>query len=146
MPNPKQLINAGPSIKTAYESQEDTNAFTDAEKAQVATISQKAGKVLVLGLEEDDFTLALSDANTHIEIDGAAEITVTVPADASVNFPLGTQIGFSQMGAGQISFEAAVGVTILSAETLKTAKQYAGAGIYKSAVNVWVLFGNLEPA
>jgi len=89
------------------------------------------------------YTLVLSDAAKLITLTNAAAITLTVPTNASVAFPIGTQILLYQGGAGQ--------VTISSSATLRsegskfdTADQYAIAGLVKVATDEWVAFGNLK--
>jgi phosphotransferase system glucose/maltose/N-acetylglucosamine-specific IIC component len=61
-----------------------------------------------------------------------------------VAFPIGTQITFAQMGAGQVTFAGAVGVTIYSADSdLKLRTQYSSATLIKTATNTWLLIGDI---
>ena len=77
----------------------------------------------------------------------ASATTITVPTDAAVpGFDIGTQFTVRQNGDGQVTFAAALGVTINSAETLKTAKKYATVILMKDATDTWTLSGNLEAA
>jgi hypothetical protein len=90
------------------------------------------------------YTLALADQGKLVELNNASSITVTVPPNSSVAFPVGSQITFTQMGAGQVTFAAGVGVTIRSdGSKLKTASQYSMVTLVKRATDEWVLAGNL---
>ncbi len=87
--------------------------------------------------------LQLSDAFDYlISQDGAGQ-TVTIPANAAVDFDVGTQISFKQGGAGVITFSPAGGVTIESqGGLLDTNGQEAVVSIVQDSTNVWSLFGD----
>lgn len=90
------------------------------------------------------YTLALSDAGKVVELNNAAAITLTVPTNATVAFPIGTVIELWQQGAGQVTVAGAAGVTIRSTEAkLKLYGQYAAASLRKRATDEWVLVGDL---
>ena len=91
------------------------------------------------------YTLVLGDAGKHITFTNAAAITVTVPTNAAVAFPIGTIISFSQGGAGQATFSGAVPPTLQSADSaLTTVKQYSGGYMIKILTDTWRFFGDLE--
>jgi hypothetical protein len=90
------------------------------------------------------YTLVLSDANKLVELNVATANTLTVPTNATVAFPIGTQILIAQYGAGACTLTAASGVTLRSESAkLKTNGQYAGATLVKIATDEWYAFGNL---
>ena len=71
-------------------------------------------------------------------------VTLTMPTNASVAFPVGTTIQINQTGAGTLTVAAAGGVTIRSlGSKVALAGQYAGASIRQRAANEWVLVGAL---
>lgn len=89
------------------------------------------------------YTLVLGDRGYVIEMNNGSANTLTVPANADVAFPVGTQITVIQYGAGQTTIAPAGGVTIRSmGGALKTVGQYAAVSLYKRATNEWVLFGS----
>ncbi len=92
------------------------------------------------------YTLVLADAFKLVAMDNAADNVLIVPADSSVDFPLGTRIDLSQDGAGQTTVGADTGVTIRTPETLKIRKRYGKATLIKRAADIWDLEGNLEAA
>jgi len=88
------------------------------------------------------YTLALTDVAKVVSLTNAASITLTIPTNATVAFPTGTQILLYQGGAGQVTVSGA-GVTIRSQGTkTKINGQYAVAALLKVGTDEWVFFGN----
>lgn len=91
------------------------------------------------------YTLVLTDAGKMVTLSNASTITLTVPPNADVAFPVNTRIDLLQYGAGQVTVAAGSGVTIYSkASALKLSAQYAGATLWKKATNTWVLVGDIS--
>lgn len=89
------------------------------------------------------YTLVLSDAGELITMSNAAAITLTIPTNASVAFPIGTQILIEQAGAGQVTV-AGPGVTLHSAGALlSTASQHSTLALIKKATDTWLIAGDL---
>ena len=90
------------------------------------------------------YTLALADNHRLVECANAAAITVTVPTDAAVAFPLGARIEIVQTGAGQITVSGA-GVTLRlpAGKTAKTRLQYSVIALTKRNTDEWILSGDL---
>ena len=90
------------------------------------------------------YTLVLTDVAKVISLTNAAAITLTVPENSSVAFPVGTQILLYQGGAGQVTISPAGSVNVRSqGAKLKLYAQYAVGGLLKVATDEWVAFGNL---
>jgi hypothetical protein len=72
------------------------------------------------------YTLELADNHRLAECANASAITVTVPTNAAVFFPIGARIEIAQTGAGQITVGGA-GITLRlpSGKTAKTRLQYS---------------------
>lgn len=86
-------------------------------------------------------TLAITDRLTYQRV--TATSTVTVPANASVAFPIGTVVqGFGE--GVVVTFAAAGGVTIHSDEDLLSTKPNTAWSLKKVATNVWHLIGALQ--
>jgi hypothetical protein len=91
-----------------------------------------------------NYTLVLSDATKAIEMNVASANTLTIPANASVAFPVGTQIIVIQTGAGATTLTPAGGVTVNSKDgNLELGGQWAGVTLIKRATNTWVAVGDL---
>lgn len=88
------------------------------------------------------YTLALTDVARVVSLTNASAITLTIPTNATIAFPIGAQILLYQGGAGQVSVSGA-GVTIRSQGTkLKMNGQYSIAGLLKVNTDEWVFYGN----
>jgi len=97
----------------------------------------------VLNAQTASYTLVLTDVAKVVTMTVASANNLTVPPNASVAFPTGTQILIYQGGAGQTTIVAGSGVTVRTQTGLKLSGQYAVAGLLKLATNEWVAFGNL---
>ena len=86
---------------------------------------------------------ALTERDSLIEISSASAVTLTVPANSSVAYPVGTSIDILQTGAGQITVAGAGGVTVNATPGLKLRTQWSGATLFKRATDTWVLYGDL---
>lgn len=87
------------------------------------------------------YTLVLADNGKLITLSNASAIAVTVPTNASVAFPIGSQILLNQLGAGQVTVSGA-SVTFNGKNGLKTSGQYAVICLIKIATDTWVLSGD----
>lgn len=93
------------------------------------------------------YTLALTDVAKVVTMTNAAASTLSVPTNASVAFPIGTQILIYQGGAGQVTISAVTpGTTTIRAQGSKNkiAGQYGIAGLLKLNTDEWVVFGNVS--
>ena len=88
------------------------------------------------------YTLALSDRDKIIELNNSASVSLVVPLNSSVPFPVGSNITILQSGAGQVTVSGAGGVTVNSNPGLKLSGQWAAATLIKRATDTWVLLGN----
>jgi len=89
-------------------------------------------------------TAAIADANSYLQFTNGAAVTYTVPLNANVPFPVGTEIELEQTGVGALSVAAAAGVTINSrGADLTLAGQFAVAALKKVAADTWTLTGDL---
>ena len=86
------------------------------------------------------YTLVLSDQSKIVEMSNGG--TLTIPADASVNFPVGTYIVVLQTGASQVTI-AGSGFTPSATPGLKLRTQWSMATLIKRGTNSWVVAGDL---
>jgi hypothetical protein len=90
------------------------------------------------------YSLVLTDNGKLILMNVATANNLTIPLNSSINFPVGTKIDVSSIGAGQTTIVATGGVTINSAGgALKLRLQYSGATLVQTATDVWALFGDI---
>lgn len=89
-------------------------------------------------------TLELTDAGCFLRFNSSSNLTVTIPANADVEFPLGTEIEICRWGTGTLTIAAASGVTLNSPSGLKkVAVQYGTVGLKKINTDTWLLTGSL---
>jgi hypothetical protein len=89
-------------------------------------------------------TLALTDNGYYTRCSNTTLITITIPNNSTVAFPLGSEIVFFQAGSGNVLFANAAGVTLNSKESNKNLTgQYSAATLKKIATNTWDLIGDL---
>lgn len=95
------------------------------------------------------YTFVLADGsaaggNPLVTASNASAQTYTVPTNASVAFPVGTQIDLMQQGAGKVTVAAAGGATINSkSANLSISAQYVAVSLVKTATDTWTLLGDL---
>jgi hypothetical protein len=117
-----------------------TTAAIDLGKLADATIDEKVAS----------YTLVLTDKNKFIKMSVTSTAnTVTVPANASVAFPIGSQIHIIQYGSGKTQVIPVNGtVTIYSSPTSAPGAylrdQYTSATLLKCDTNTWMLMGDLS--
>lgn len=126
-----------------------SEAFTDGQVLTAANVNSTNEGVndIVFGQfniqSGTTYTLALTDVAKWIVTSSNSAVTITIPTNASVAFPLGTQIMFLQAGNGQITIAGAVGVTVTGqGSKLKSAGLYGVIACIKNATDSWVVFGN----
>jgi hypothetical protein len=92
------------------------------------------------------YTLVLADAeNKVVELSNTSAITVTVPLNSSVAFPIGSQVQLLQTNTGQVTVAGAGGVTVNANPGLKLRGQWSFATLVKRGTDTWVLVGDVTP-
>jgi len=90
------------------------------------------------------YTFLLTDAGNICSFNNASPVTVTVPLNASVAFPIGTQIDVVQSGAGKVTFAPSGAVDLRSVSSFKSlSAQNAGGTLIKFGTDNWWLIGSL---
>lgn len=96
------------------------------------------------------YTVIIDDNGQLVTMNNASANTLSIPTDANVNFPIGTQITVLQLGAGQTTIQAVTpGTTTInstgatsSAPRLRT--RYSSATCIKLSANNWVVIGDIS--
>jgi hypothetical protein len=89
------------------------------------------------------YATVLADGGKLVTLSNASAITLTIPPNSSVAYPVGTKLDFIQIGAGQVTVAGGAGVTVNSTPTLKFRAQHSGASCIKIATDTWQLVGDL---
>lgn len=105
---------------------------------------EEASRADVVVVAGTSYTFDDTDAFKTIETTNAADVTLTIPNNSTVAYPIGTVIFVEQWGAGQVIFDVAGGVTLRSeAGADRITAQYASAAIRKHGTNEWILSGRV---
>lgn len=96
------------------------------------------------------YTFVAADAeNKLVTASNASAQTYSIPTDATTNFPVGSQINIIQIGAGQVTIQAASsGTTTVTSNGATSASpklrvQWSSATLIKKAANVWYVVGDI---
>lgn len=94
------------------------------------------------------YTTVIDDNGKLVTLANASSITVTIPLNSSVAYPVGAQINMTQTGAGQVTVQGAGGVTVVStgatAATPKTRAQYSTLTAVQTATDNWLVIGDIS--
>ncbi len=90
------------------------------------------------------YTLSsLTERDNLIEMGSSSAMTLTIPADSTLDFPVGTSLDILQTSTGQVTIAGAGGVTVNSTPGLKLRTTWSSATLFKRAANTWVVYGDL---
>jgi hypothetical protein len=112
--------------------------------ADTGTVSSSMIANVVTNAQSASYTLVLSDKDKIVEMGVGSANNLTVPLNATVAFPIGSQINILQTGSGQTTIVATGGVTINATPGLKMRAQWSYATLVKRAENTWVLVGDIS--
>ena len=91
-----------------------------------------------------NYTLVISDEGKMIEFNSASNLTLTIPANSSVAFPVGTQILISRLGTGTVQVLITTDTLYSVSSNRFLASRYSGATLVKTTSTTWYLFGDLS--
>jgi uncharacterized protein (AIM24 family) len=95
------------------------------------------------------YTAVLTDNGKVVTMDNGSGNTFRIPTNASVAFPIGTQLNVLQIGAGQTTINAVTSGTTTIQSTGGTAAQpklrarYSAATCLKAGTDLWYVFGDI---
>lgn len=131
----------------------DTAVTADLTTAQTLTNKTLTAPVVNLALNAQTgttYTFALSDNGKLVTASNAAAQTYSIPTNGTAAFAVGAQINIIQIGAGQVTIQAASSGTTTVASTGATAAapklraQYSSATLIKVATDTWYVIGDIS--
>lgn len=118
----------------------DGVAFSDGTQTKQGVPSQTT-----ISSKTADYTLSsLSERDSMIEVNSSSAVTITVPPNSSVAYPVGTSIDLLRVGSGAVTVAAGSGVTLNYTPGNKLRAQWSSASLFKRATDSWVLVGDLS--
>lgn len=135
-------------VKTSLSLDQVNNTSDATQDAATSTLTNKTLTAPIINLAINaqtgtTYTLVLTDNGKLLTHSNAAAITVTVPLNSSVAFPVGSQVTLAQIGAGKVTVAATGGVTVNATPSLGFRAQYSSAALIKTATDTWLLVGDL---
>lgn len=121
----------------------DTLKLGGVEFSDGVQVKQGVPSITEINQKTAAYTTVLSDRDKLVEVQSSSAVTVTIPANADVAYPVGTSFDILQTGTGQITIAGAAGVTVNATPGLKLRTQWSSATVFKRATNTWVVFGDL---
>jgi hypothetical protein len=105
---------------------------------------------LAFDAETASYTAVLANNGQVVTMNNASANTFSIPTNASVAFPIGTQINVLQIGAGQTTIQAVTSGTTTIQSTGATAAapklrvRYSAATCVKAGTDLWYVFGDIS--
>jgi len=87
---------------------------------------------------------AASERDSLIEVDSTSPVTITIPTNSAVAYPIGTTLDILGTNTGLITIAGDSGVTVNSTPGLKLRTQWSSCTLFKRAENSWVVYGDLK--
>jgi hypothetical protein len=131
----------------------DTATTVDVSTAQTLTNKTLTAPIINLALNAQTgttYTFALTDNGKLVTASNASAQTYSIPTNATTAFPTGTQINIIQIGAGQVTIQAATSGTTTVSSTGATATapklrtQYSSATLIKASTDLWYVVGDIS--
>jgi len=130
----------------------DTSVTADLTTAQTLTNKTLTDPKINLALNAQTgttYTFVLTDNGRLVTASNASAQTYSIPTNASVAYPIGTQINIIQIGAGQVTINAVTSgtTTISSTGATSTAPklraQFSSATCIKAGTDLWYVVGDI---
>jgi hypothetical protein len=129
----------------------DTSVTADLTTAQTLTNKTLTDAKINLGFDAEtaSYTAVLANNSQVVTMNNASANTFSIPTNASVAFPIGTQINVLQIGVGQTTIQATTSGTTSVLSTGATAAQpklrtqYSAATCLKAGTDLWYVFGDI---
>jgi hypothetical protein len=150
-------ITAGTGLSGGTITSSGTIAIDTATTVDVSTAQTLTNKTLTdpkinlaFDAETASYTAILANNGQVVTMNNASANNFSIPTNASVAFPIGTQINVLQIGAGQTTIQAVTSGTTSILSTAGTAAapkiraRYGMATCIKAATDTWYVVGDIQ--
>jgi hypothetical protein len=130
----------------------DTSVTADLTTAQTLTNKTLTDPKINLAFDAEtaSYTAVLANNGQMVTMNNASANTFSIPTNASVAFPIGTQLNVLQIGAGQTTIQAVTSGTTTIQSTGGTAAapklraRYSSATCIKAGTDLWYVIGDIS--
>lgn len=92
-----------------------------------------------------NYTLSsLAERDSLIEVDSTDPVTIMIPTNSAVAFPIGTTLDILGVNTGLITIQGDSGVSVNATPGLKLRTQWSSCTLLKRGENSWVAYGDLK--
>ena len=102
---------------------------------QATVVNGTVTSLLTENIKTANHTLELADRNKVVAFNGTNAQTVTIPADTTVNFPIGSVVYIARVNTGSLTLAAAGGVTVTRSGTFGVGEEIY---VRKRDANSWI--------
>jgi hypothetical protein len=142
---------SGGTITTTGTIAIDTATTVDVSTAQTLTNKTLTDPKINLAFDAEtaSYTAVLANNGQVVTMSVGSANNFSIPTNASVAFPIGTQINVLQIGTGQTTIQAVTSGTTSILSTGATAAQpklrarYSAATCLKAGTDLWYVFGDI---
>jgi hypothetical protein len=137
-------VFSGTAGSAVFGSITSTTATLTDNSTTVATTEFVQKAALGISTQTSSYTLVLSDAGKLVEFNSASNLTLTIPANSSVAFPVGTQIVVARLGSGKVNIAITTDTLYSVSSNRYISSQYGAVTLVKRTSTTWYLFGDLS--
>ena len=112
-----------------------------ANAGYVGSVGGFASAQVLVSVTATAYTFQLSDAGDLVQFNNTATITVTVPNDSNIFFPVGTRIDVVQRNSGAVFFVGGNGVTVNTPDVNYLNVTNVSGTLIKTSSNEWLFTG-----
>jgi hypothetical protein len=125
----------------------DDRYYTEAEVTTLLAAKADAAAVYTQTIDAKtaNYTLVATDVGKLITMTSASALSLSIPTDAAVTWPVGARVDVLVMGAGMVTVSAAFPgtTTVNGTPSLVSRAQWSAFSLIKRAANLWVVVGDL---
>lgn len=89
------------------------------------------------------YTPVAGDVGKLVTLSNTGAITVTLPQDSALTFPVGQRVDFLVINTGMATFSAGSGATVNATPSAVSRAQWSAVSAIKRAADTWVVVGDL---
>lgn len=134
------------SISVAGNTQFPAGTIINSEISSTAEIDPAKFADIAIYNKTASHPITLIDANSLVEFTSSSNLTLTIPLDSTVAFPVGSQVMVVRNGPGEVQIVGATDgvntVSVISASGFFLRARYSVATLIKRDTNQWYLIGD----